>query len=54
MYLSVSIGRLQAATGLIGIIDFHLDPMINHRYLYVTGFAKTDPNGTRTEIQITA
>ena len=40
--------------GLIETIDFCLDHVINHRYLYVTGFAKTGPNGTRTEIRFTA
>ena len=54
MNLYLSIGQLQADTGSIKTIDFCLDHMINHRYLYVTGFAKTDPNGTGTEIQFTA
>ena len=54
MYLSMSIGQLQAATGPIETKDFCLDHVINHRYLYVTGFVKTGPNRTRTEIQFTA
>ena len=54
MTLALSIGQLQTATGLIGILDFCLDHVINLRYLYVTGFTKTVPNGTKTKIQIKA
>ena len=45
---------ITSSHGPIGTTDFCLDHMINHRYLYVIGFAKTGPNRTRTEIQFTA
>ena len=54
MIVAVGINQLQTATSLIGALDFSLDHVVNHRYLYVTEFAKTISVGTRTEIQIKA
>ena len=54
MTIAASIGHLQACTDPQGLTPSVWITCSHVSYLYVTGFAKTVPNGTRIEIQIIA
>ena len=46
--------RIAETVEIVEMVRFQLVMFIATLTLYVTGFVKTDPNGTGTEIQFTA